>query len=1090
MLSPPARLARFLIRCALLLAGALGVGAATAASRWIDPADTPFQHLTRESGLPHEIANAVSEDGAGFLWVGTYGGLVRWDGYRFRTYLADRLTPGALPDSYVRALHRDPTGTLWIGTGSAGLVRYDRATDRFVTYPVGPQGLSHVNVRAIVDDGAQGLWVATDAGLDHVDCVTGRIVQAAATLGLAGLAPNSLLRDSQGNLWAGTPAGLFRRGAAQAGFTPFPLPSSRGEVVRTVSLSQDEAGRIWVGSREHGVFVIASPSPGAPVRHLDELSSLREQTARLMVEAKPGEMWLGMEDRSIVTVDLDRGVLRRIRNVPGWPASLPEAALHDLYRDRAGLIWVATDKGVSRVDPRQTAITTRFGTPGAGRAERTGTEVSWILPMPGERVWLGTHQSGVEIIDADGVSLATLRPDPSRPEQALPDSMVLAMERAADGSVFVATRRGLYRASADGRHVARVHLAGRDPALAVWALRADGDTLWIGGQDDGLWRMDLRSGLAEPWLREPGQGLSDERIVVMTFGPDGLLWVGTRNGLNVVDRQRAAVVARYLPGPAAERGLVAGFVTSLHWDRHQRLWVGTLGGGVDLLPLDDQKAPTIRLGMAQDLPDYNVNAMLEDSQHRVWVSTDNGLAVIEPSTLSVRSMRRADGVVFATYWTGAAARTERGELLFGAAGGMTIVRPDEVRPWTYRPRVVVSDLQVGGRDVLAPARLSSGDAAVVVPPEANSLVVEFSAIDFSAPERNRYAYKLEGFDQDWVDTDASRRLAAYTNLPPGRYQLLLRGSNREGVWSEQALALPVRVMPAWHQTMWFRAVAALAALALVVAIVQARTRLLRSRQAELERKVLERTVELETLHRALKDKSLVLELSSITDPLTGLHNRRFLTEHIDHDISASLRRAQEMRAAGGVPADTDSVFYLVDADHFKRVNDLHGHAAGDAVLVEFSRRLRSVLRESDHLVRWGGEEFLAVARDTDRERAEELAERIRSVIAETPFLLDDGSLLPITCSIGFACLPYLLRRPHALNWQDIVRLADLGLLTAKRTGRDCWVGLHATETARPESLQASAPAAPLQALQQGEMRASSNRPLPEVVQALMPADGR
>ena len=1086
------RLARSAILCLVppLLATALcGFASVASAARWTDPADTPFQHLTRESGLPHEIANAVSEDGEGFLWVGTYGGLVRWDGYRFRVYMADRLTPGALPDSYVRALHRDPAGTLWIGTGSAGLVRYDPAGDRFVTYPVGPQGLSHVNVRAIIDDGAQGLWVATDGGLDHVDTVTGRIVQAGSRLGLSGLAPNSLLRDSQGNLWAGTPAGLFRRGAAEPGFALVPLPAPRGELVRPVSLGQDQAGRIWVGSREHGVYVIASTAPGASVRHLDDLGSLREQMALMMIEARPGEMWLGMADRSIVAVDLGQGLLRRIRNVPNWPASLPDAALHDLYRDRAGLIWVATDKGISRVDPRQTAVTTRFGTAPSTGGERTGTEVSWILPMPGERVWLGTHQTGVEIVDAQGARVDLLQPDPSRPEEALPDSMVLAMERAPDGGVFIATRRGLYRAGADGRGIRRVHVGGRDPALAVWALKAEGQTLWIGGQDDGLWRLDLRSGVGQPVKFEPGQGLSDERIVVLATGPDGRLWVGTRNGLNVLDPQRGAVAARILPGPAAERGLVAGFVTSLLWDRQQRLWVGTLGGGIDLLSLQDPRAPTIRLGMARGLPDYNVDAMLEDGQGRVWVSTDNGLAVIDPDTLAVRAMRRADGVVFATYWTGAAARTPRGELMFGAAGGMTIVRPGEVKPWSYRPPVVVSDLQVGGHSMPA-ARFAAqaGVAdAVVVPADANSLAVEYSAIDFSAPERNRYAHKLEGFDEDWVDSDASRRLAAYTNLPPGRYRLLLRGSNREGVWSEQALSLPIRVMPAWHQTMWFRAAAALFAFVLVVAFVQARTRLLRARQAELERKVRERTAELEDLHRTLQEKSLILERSSITDPLTGLHNRRFLTEHIDHDIAASLRRDQEARAAGGAPADTDSVFYLVDADHFKRVNDLCGHAAGDAVLVEFSRRLRSVLRESDHLVRWGGEEFLAVARDTDRQRAEELAERIRSVISSTPFELDDGSLLPVTCSIGFACLPYLPRRPQALDWQDVVRLADLALLTAKRAGRDCWVGLHATETARPESLRAGAQTAPVQALEQGEMRVSSNRPLPGVVQALAPA---
>ena len=162
----------------------------------------------------------------------------------------------------------------------------------------------------------------------------------------------------------------------------------------------------------------------------------------------------------------------------------------------------------------------------------------------------------------------------------------------------------------------------------------------------------------------------------------------------------------------------------------------------------------------------------------IWTSTDNGLAVIDPDTLAVRALRRAEGVSFATYWTGSAARTERGELMFGALGGMTIVRPERLHPSSYRPPVVLTEVQVGGRTLQA-GRFARGQEPLVVPPDANSLTVEFAAVDYSGPERIRYAYRLEGFDSDWIETDATRRLAAYTNLPPGNYRLHLRGSNRE-----------------------------------------------------------------------------------------------------------------------------------------------------------------------------------------------------------------------------------------------------------------------------------------------------------------------
>ncbi|MFO1341261.1 MAG: two-component regulator propeller domain-containing protein [Burkholderiaceae bacterium] len=1073
-----------------LLAQAVVAGGTSAPgpARWSQLTETAFQHLTLDNGLPYEIATSAVEDGTGFLWVGTHGGLARWDGYRFRIYKASRQTPGALPDNFIKALHRDAAGNLWIATSAAGLVRYDALTDQFVTYPVGgTQGLSHVNVREIADDGSGGLWVATDGGLDHVDGASGRIEPAVSDLGLPDPAPNSLLLDAHGGLWAGVSGGLYHRPAGAARFALVPLPAAPGDVVRPKCLAQDQAGRIWVGTLQHGAYVVVPGAPGgAPVaRRLDEIEPLRGKQVLMLLEAKPGEMWLGMVDRSILVVGLDRGEVRRIRNVPTWRPSLPDAALHGLYRDSAGLVWVASDKGISRHNPQQTAISTRFGTIAPDTGERTSTEVSWIQPMPQGRFWLGTHQSGVEILDSSGAIVGALRPDPAHLDQALPRDVVLAIEPVPDGSVYIATRRGLYRASADGRRVQRVSLPGRDLVEATWALKRDGDTLWIGGQDDGLWRMDWRTGVAEPVLRDFGLGLSDQRITLLASSSPGRLWVGTRNGLNEVDTARLAVVSRYLPGPAGARGLTAGFVTALYQDARQRLWVGSFGGGIDVLPLADPDAHTIHLGTDQGMPDPNVNAMLADAQGRVWASTDNGLAMIDPATLSVRPLRRAEGVVFSTYWTGSAARSDEGELLFGAAGGMTIVRPGAVRPWDYRPPLLVTDLQLGGKSVPAARYLrSSAPAALAVQPDANSLAVEFSAADFSAPERNRYAYKLEGFDADWVETDATRRLASYTNLPPGSYRLLLRGSNRDGAWSEQALSLPVRVRPAWHQTLWFRAGAVLALVTLLFSIVHARTRLLRARQGELERKVRERTAELEALSKALKEKSLVLERTSITDPLTGLHNRRFLTDHIDIDIAASLRRAQESRAAGGTPVDTDCVFFLVDVDHFKRVNDAHGHAVGDAVLVQFGRRLRSVLRESDYLVRWGGEEFLAVARDTDRARAEELAERMRAVVADVAFATEHGEPLPVSCSIGFACLPFVIARPHAFGWQEVVRLADMALLAAKRSGRNTWVGLHAADGVPAEGLAVRVHAAPQRAWRQGEITVTSNRPVDQVAIAL------
>ncbi|WP_377703066.1 diguanylate cyclase [Pseudoduganella sp. UC29_71] len=218
--------------------------------------------------------------------------------------------------------------------------------------------------------------------------------------------------------------------------------------------------------------------------------------------------------------------------------------------------------------------------------------------------------------------------------------------------------------------------------------------------------------------------------------------------------------------------------------------------------------------------------------------------------------------------------------------------------------------------------------------------------------------------------------------------------------------------------------------------------------AATQAQLLEKNVELERAYKALEEVSL-------TDQLTGLRNRRFFLQHVDADVAMTLRQydcpdgADSERLAC---MDKDLVFFMVDLDHFKEVNDRYGHAAGDAVLVQMQERLREVFRESDYLIRWGGEEFLVLARATDREEAKVVAERIRSAVALREFRLPDGSPLRKTCSIGYACFPFLPSQPRLLTWSQVVELADMGLYIAKHSGRDAWAALYSTPATQPDKL--------------------------------------
>lgn len=1066
-----------------LLLAAAPAAAVPGDTRWGDRAELGFQQITTQQGLPNEVAIALAQDAQGYLWIGTAAGLARWDGYQARAFRYEPGVAGSLPDNLIQALHADRRGRLWIGTSAAGLVRHDAATQRFERIGAGPGGLGHVSVRTIAGDGADGLWVGTDGGLDHVDIASGRVTPmpmgAEAPSGLAGDRVVSVLLDRQGRLWAGTSEGLFRRPAGGTRFERVTLPRAAGTgPLQPEALLQDLQGRVWVGTNRGGAYVIDTDGLARPVLEAvpaRDGTPLSAQRIGAIVEARPGEIWIATLGQGVLVVDAASGQTRRLRHRSGMASSLVDDTVRGLLVDRSGLLWAATHGGVSRTDPRAASVQTIAGSRDGLPTRR---EYGALFTHSDGRLWLGTHNDGIEIVPPGGGPPQWLRPDATRPDSALPPDVVFAMAEAGDGSVFVGTYRGLYRVSADGRRVTRLRWPGREPAAGTGPLLRVGGTLWVGGLSDGLWRLeDLQAAAPQATLALPAKALSDRRITALARGPGGELWIGTRNGLNRHDPAAGTLLQLKAGEP---EGLAAGFVSALLLDRAGRLWVGTYGGGLQRLQADTLPPRWQRIGRAEGLPDETLNALLEDGEGRIWASSENGLAVADPATGRARALRRAEGVVFLSYWTSAATRTPAGELLFGASGGLTLVRPVALAPWRHVPPVVATEVRVGGRTVPLPA-----DGEVLeVPADANQLTVQYAALDFSSPEYNRHEHRLEGYDSGWQVADNALRLASYANLPPGEYRLLLRGSNREGVFGETALALPLRVLPAWHQTWWFRGGLAAAALLAVFAWVQLRTRVLRARRRELQQLVDARTAELQAVTRALEEKSRVLERASIIDPLTGLHNRRFLAEQIEATLVASLRRAQTAPRPQG--CDTDSIFFLIDVDRFKRINDDLGHAAGDSVLVQLGLRLQAAMRESDYVVRWGGEEFLAVARDTDRARGDELAERIRAAVADQPFRLEDGQPLAVTCSIGHAAWPFVPDQPQAIDWQGVINLADVGLRTAKRAGRDAWVGVHATERTHPVDLPARTTAAPHLAVLRGDIAVSSSRPEDLLAEALSP----
>jgi diguanylate cyclase (GGDEF)-like protein len=1008
-----------------------------------------FRRIAIPDEVPAHLTTALAQDRQGFLWIGTQAGLVRFDGSRFEVFRSNPDDPATLGGSYVRSLLAARDGRLWVGTFSGGLSVYDPARESFVRYrndPRDPGSLSHDRVEALAEDRSGRIWAATNEGVDRLDPRSGRIDHfrhdPADPRSLADNRTRSLLVDRNGRLWAGGRDGLqvwrgegrgFERIASGTG-----QPGSlAGELV--VKLFEDDRGRIWIGTVEHGAAVL-DPRSGHLRRLLPRPISadgLSHFWVYGFAQVAPDELWIATFGGGVDVIDpsspTSLQVIDRLRHDPILESTPGGDRIGAILRDRSGVVWVGTwGQGIARHDPATRAFRMLRYSPDRPDGLSHPEAVRALQARDGT-IWVGTNGNGVDLFDRDLRRTGGFRPDPLDPG-ALSVGEVTCLAEAPDGSVWVATLNGdLHRRRPGATRFERLTPAQGLPGGAIRALTfGPGGELWIGAAE-GLARLDPATSKIEIFRHRPEDPstLSGSTVESIAFGSDGTLWVGTDSGLNAFDPKRGTAV-RILSQPGRRDSLPNNWVPDLMVAADGRLWVGTQGGACILTSWDGRTARFERVADRLGRPPAPVESLIQDAQGRVWIGPR---LRVDPTTWRWQELGPADGCELHSFYFASRTRTSWGALLFGSPEGLQVVQPDRISAWTYAPPLVATALRVDGIQKPGAARLDRLSLA----PRERGFRLDFAALDFTAPEKIVYRYRLDGYDARWISTSAAQASLTYTNLAPGSYTLRVQGTNRTGRWSRYELKLPVTVRPAFYQTGWFRAAVTLVLLVLLYGLFRLRVRQLEARSEKLERLVRERTAELEQAY-------VRIEEASLTDPLTGLRNRRFLEQAIPGDLDLAVRRHED-----GNPESADLVFLLLDLDHFKSVNDTYGHAAGDAVLIQTADVLRAVMRSSDHLVRWGGEEFLAVVRFVDRRESSDLAEKIRAAIAAHPFRLADGTVLKRTCSIGFGAFPFLPERPRSIGWEEVVDLADLGLYTAKRNGRDRWVGVAAGRMDDPKA---------------------------------------
>ncbi|MEO5935278.1 MAG: response regulator [Duganella sp.] len=884
-------------------------GPATAgAERWDKLATPLFEHLGLEQGLPHPVSMALAQDGDGYIWIGTQSGLARWDGYRVRSFHHNAADATSLPGDFIQTLHVDARGRLWVGTAAAGLAMYDNRKQHFVHLN---EELSRGLVSAIASDAKGNLWIGTPTGLKFYDAIRGTVKNHTRETapGLPDNQIRALLVDRSGNLWIGTGTGLARMKPGGA-IAPIPVATAApgGWSDTVMALGENSRGQIAFGTLKSGIGTV---DPLADSGHLLALKGVKDMESNMVlsvVESTPGTWWAGTYGGGVVEYTTATGRGNRILHQPAVSLSLSNDRTAALLRDRSGMIWVSTERGVDIYDPHSESIDSVFG----GEGEQEAAVTALMTDSRGD-VWIALADQGIDIVATDGTRRAALRPDPHQPETALPKRVVLALAEAGPGEAWIGTQLGLYRSQGGGRAVKRVALPQDNPHPRIGTILQRDGQLWL-GTFEGLLRYDVAANTIVRYVQGPPEsgGLTDNRIHAVVPDADGTLWIATRNGLNRLD-PATGKIEQIRAAPAVAGALSEAVISSLVIDSRGRLWVGTYGAGICVMTGRDARGSPVfeRVGMAEGLSTGTIMALRSDPAGRIWAATSDSIAVVDATTLKARALTRADGLAFRTFFIGASTVTKERDLLFGATSGMAVVYAGRLNDWGYRPPLVISAVRVDQR-ALTPDQLSSPEGpTLTLTPDTQNFEVELAALDYSAPQRNRYAYLLEGYDRRWTEADASRRVASYNRLPPGTYRLRLRGSNREGLWNVDELSLRVVVPPAWHQTWWARTGYFLIACLLTWALVRWRVRQLHNKGKMLQALVYSRTRHLEKLNAIVKSINEQLDFDAL---LQTILQESTVIKGIDSALALVREAGTEtmtLRAAWGrIDAATDA--YSVD----------------------------------------------------------------------------------------------------------------------------------------------------------------------------------
>lgn len=847
---------------------------------FIDPAyaqikNIIFDHINMDMGLSQSTILCITQDHEGYLWFGTQEGLNKYDGYKFNIFRSDISDPHTLSDNWITAILEDNEENLWIGTNAGGLNYFDCRQNKFFRFKHNesdPNSLSNDRILALYEDQKGNLWIGTDGGgLNRYIKKLGKFERYQFSDDDPSFMNKndvtSICEDEFGNLWWGTDGGgLYRLNWESGDFQNFkndPKNSHSLSDDRISCLVKDSDNNIWIGTNGGGLnkFSVSDEKFQCYRHDPNNSHSISNNYVYTIFEDVSGRLWIGTDDGLNQFIPENKKFIS-VRSNPADPTSLSNNLIRSIYEDRGGILWIGTYSGaLNKFDLKKSAFKNYRQNP-ANPNSLSDKNVWSIYEDDKGFVWIGTN-NGLNKLNRENGEFIHYFHDLDEPN-SLNHNIVRYVYQDRSGNMWIGTEGGgldkLNTKINSFEHF--VHDPNDTTSISDNGLRfiyedKDGD-LWV-GTVNGLNKLNRQRNIFKRYFHDPRdpQSISGNHIRYMYEDRRGALWVATFSGLSLFIKKEDKFI-NFKHNPSNSTSISNNRVLCIYEDSQSRFWIGTYGGGLE--QLDREEFIFTHYTVKNGLPNDGIYGILEDKRGNLWLSTNQGLSKFNPKNQSFKNYDVNDGIQSNEFNGNAFHQNSKGEMFFGGINGFTVFTPREVMDNYNIPPIVISSFRKFDTEINLHKTFSEIDK-IELSYKDDFFSFEFAALDFTNPSKNKYFYKLEGFDKEWIYS-RNRRYANYTNLDGGEYIFRVKGSNNDGIWNENGASVKLIIHPPFWQTWWFKFMVLLLLIFLVYSIITVRMKSVNAQKRKLELEVTQRTRELNQsnyeLLKAKKDTDDIL----------------------------------------------------------------------------------------------------------------------------------------------------------------------------------------------------------------------------------------